>query len=117
MTGSSIMSAIHHMRIAQEFMDDFVRSHEMHTRGSVKFGEYSRKIGWILSDMATYPHFRDEVRDAIKVEMKSDPFMFMAIMEKIALLNPEQRDTLEQLAENILNGDEVHVQINKNETA
>jgi hypothetical protein len=112
MTGSSIMSAIHHLKIAQEFMDDFVRSHDRYARGTVKFGEYSRKIKWVLSDMATYPHFRQEVRDAIVSELKSDPFAFMSIMEKVALLNPEQRQMLEDVAEQVLAGHEMHV-INK----
>lgn len=112
MTGSSIMSAIHHLKIAREFMDDFVRSHDRYARGTVKFGEYSRKINWILNDMATYPHFRQEVRDAMIMELKSDPFAFMSIMEKVALLSPEQRQTLEEVAEQVLKGDEIHV-INK----
>lgn len=109
MTGSSIMSAIHHLKIAQEFMDDFVRGHEFYQRGTVKFGEYSRKIAWILNDMATYPHFRQEVRDAIKMELKSDPFTFMSIMEKVALLNPDQRQMLEDIADQVLAGDTIHV--------
>ena len=64
------MSAIHHLKIAREFMDDFVRSHDKYARGTVKFGEYSRKINWILNDMATYPHFRQEVRDAMIMEVE-----------------------------------------------
>lgn len=113
MTGSSIMSAIHHLKIAKEFMDDFVRSHEPHQRGTVKFVEYSRKINWILSDMATYPHFRQEVRDAMIIELKSDPFAFMSIMEKVALLNPDQRQTLEEVAEMVLKGEPIKVIINE----
>lgn len=113
MTGSSIMSAIHHLKIAKEFMDDFVRSHEPHQRGTVKFGEYSRKINWILSDMATYPHFRQEVRDAMIAELKSDPFAFMSIMEKVALLNPDQRQTLEEVAEMVLKGEPIKVITNE----
>jgi hypothetical protein len=113
MTGSSIMSAIHHLKIAKEFMDDFVRSHEPHQRGTVKFGEYSRKINWVLSDMATYPHFRQEVRDAMIAELKSDPFAFMSIMEKVALLNPDQRQTLEEVAEMVLKGEPIKVIINE----
>ena len=109
MTGSSIMSAIHHLKIAREFMDDFVRSHDRNARGTVKFYEYSRKINWILNDMATYPHFRQEVRDAIKMELASDPFAFMSIMEKVALLNPDQRQTLEEVAEMVLKGETVKV--------
>ena len=113
MTGSSIMSAIHHLKIAREFMDDFVRSHDKSARGTVKFGEYSRKINWILSDMATYPHFRQEVRDAIKIELASDPFAFMSIMEKAALLNPDQRQTLEDVIEMVLKGETIKVITNE----
>lgn len=113
MTGSSIMSAIHHLKIAREFMDDFVRSHDRFARGTVKFGEYSRKINWILSDMATYPHFRQDVRDAMNNELKSDPFAFMSIMEKAALLSPDQRQTLEEVIEMVLKGEPIKVVINE----
>lgn len=113
MTGSSIMSAIHHLKIAKEFMDDFVRSHDRFQRGTVKFGEYSRKINWILTDMVTYPHFRQEARDAMVGELKSDPFAFMSIMEKVALLNPDQRLMLEEIAEKVVKGETIKVVMNE----
>lgn len=48
-----------------------------------------------------------EVRDGIKNEIKSDVFAVPAILEKIALLNPDQRDLIESAIDAMLDGIEV----------
>lgn len=48
-----------------------------------------------------------EVRDGIKNEIKSDVFAVPAILEKIALLSPDQRDLIESAIDAMLNGIEV----------
>jgi len=107
---SSIVQAIQHVKIADEFMNDFIRSAPT-TRGAIIFGQYSRKLRWILSDIITYPHFDDEVRKGIKVEIESDAFSVGAIKDLIPLLNPEQREMIEDLIEDILKGKTIEVQI------
>jgi len=107
---SSVVQAIQHVKIADEFMNDFIRSAPT-TRGAIIFGQYSRKLRWILNDIITYPHFDDEVRKGIKVEIESDAFSVGAIKDLIPLLNPEQREMIEDLIENILKGKTIEVSI------
>lgn len=99
--GSSIISAIHHLRASKEYLEDFIRS-APNTRGAVIFKGYSNKIDWILRDVITYPHFGGGVREAIKIEILSDPLQYPAIVDRIALLTPEQRELLEEIVENLI---------------
>lgn len=98
---SSIISAIHHLRASREYLEDFIRS-APNTRGAVIFKGYRDKIDWILRDVITYPHFGAGVREAIKVEILSDPLQYPAIVDRIALLTPDQREELEQIVENLI---------------
>ena len=110
----SVMSAIHHMRTALEYMEDFVRESNQKgagSRGAAKFSEYAKKINWILTDMKTYPHFCQEVRDGFAIEMKSDVFAYVAVAEKCSLLDPNQREMLDELLDKILAGETIEVQI------
>lgn len=107
---SSIIQSIQHLKIANEFMQDFIRS-APGTRGEFIFKDYSRRINWILKDIITYPYFNKEVRDGIKKEIESDAFAVDAIFEKISLLNPDQRIIMEELIEIVLTGKEIDVQI------
>jgi hypothetical protein len=107
---SSIVQSIQHIKISEEFMQDFIRS-APNTRGAVIFKDYSRRLQWILRDIITYPYFDDDVRQGIKVEIQSDAFAVPAIVGKIALLNPEQREMMEDLVDDILKGKTIHVDI------
>lgn len=110
----SVMSAIHHLRAAIEYMDDFVReSNRKHggSRGAAKFSEYSKKMKWVLMDMRTYPHFCDEVREGFRKEMQSDVFAYVSIAEKCSLLEPEQREMLDDVLDRILAGETIEVQL------
>lgn len=106
----SVIQSIHHLKLADEFMNDFVRS-APNTRGAVLFQNYSRKIKWILMDIITYPLFDDEVRKGIRAEIESDAFSIPAIVEKVSLLNPEQREMLEGLIEDIIAGKTIEISI------
>lgn len=105
---SSIMMAVHHLKISNEYIKDFQREHP-NTRGGTKFGEYGRKVDWIIRDIITYPHFRDEVREAIKGELLSEPFSYESIVEKASLLNPQQREVLEDVIDMVLRGETIKV--------
>jgi len=113
---SSIVQSIQHLKLADEFMNDFIRQAPM-SRGGLIFLNYSRKIRWILTDIITYPHFNDEVRAGVKVEIESDAFSVQAIHDKIPLLNPEQREMLEELLEDMLAGKTITISIKTNEGA
>lgn len=109
MKGSSAITMIHHLRMANEYCEDFIREHP-NTRGAFKFIDYSRRFQWILKDIITYPHFRDEVRDGIKAEMQSDPFSYQSLVEKFALLGPQHRESLEDVVDMLLNNESIKVE-------
>lgn len=102
MQGSNIISAIHHLKLSKEFMQDFSREHPG-SKGAKLFEGYTKKIDWILQDVLTTPGLSG-VKDAIRVEINSDAFSFPVITEKIALLNPGQRGAIEEVIENLLSG-------------
>ena len=107
---SNIVQAIQHLKLANEFMQDFIRD-APNTRGAFIFKGYSNKVKWIFTDIITYPHFDAEVRKGIKYEIESDAFSVPAITERVALLNPDQRQMLEDMIEDILAGKTVEVSI------
>jgi len=112
---SSIVQSIQHLKLADEFMNDFIRQ-APNTRGAYIFNSYSKKVRWILNDIITYPHFDDEVRKGVRTEVKSDAFSVPAIFEKIPLLNPEQRQMLEDLIDDVLAGKTIHIDIKNHNT-
>jgi hypothetical protein len=113
---SSLVQSIQHLKLADEFMKDFVRQ-APNTRGAFMFSGYSQKVNWILKDIVTYPHFGDDVRKGIKAEVESDAFGVYAIFEKIPLLNPEQRNIIESLIEDALSGKTLKVIIKEDDGA
>jgi hypothetical protein len=107
---SSIIQALRHLKQSNEFMQDFIRQAPS-TKGADIFGKYSRKLRWILRDILTFPYFTDEVRAGIKAEIESDCFAVEAIHDKIPLLNPEQREMLEELVSDMLDGKTIEIKI------
>lgn len=109
-TRSSIVSALQNLKMADEYMNDFIRQ-SPGTRGAEIFRGYSKRINWILNDVITYPHFNDEVREGIKRELSGDVFSVPAIMEKIPLLNPDQRNLMEEIIDDLLKGKTIEINI------
>lgn len=105
---SNIILSIQSLRMAEEFMQDFIREFP-NSRGAHIFKGYSKRINWILTDIVTYPFFGDEVRDGMRKEMSSDVLTVSAIYEKIPLLNPEQRDALESVIDSVLAGETIEI--------
>jgi len=103
MKGSNIVSAVHHLKLAQEHFEDFIREHA-DSKGAKLFRSYSHKIKWIHTDLTTHPFLPEEVREGIKQEVNSDVLAIPAINEKIALLNPTQREAIETAIDQILEG-------------
>jgi len=106
--GANIINAIQNMKMAQEQFLDYTRQYP-HSAGSRLFKKYSDKIDWIFSDIITHTFLTKEVREGIKTEIKSDVFAVPAIIEKIALLTPDQREMIEDTLDAILNGEEVKI--------
>lgn len=109
---SNFITSIHHLRICAEYMDDIVRQ-APGSRAAVLFEGYSKKIKWILRDISTYPYFNDEIRDGIKTEIASDPLTYRAIMERISLLAPAQRDLLELVIDDLIDGKQIKIEIDE----
>lgn len=109
---SNFITSIHHLRICSEYMDDIVRQ-TPGSRAAALFEGYSKKLKWILRDIYTHPHFTDPIRDGIKREIDSDPLTYRAIMERISLLAPAQRDMLEFVIDDMLNGKQIKIEVNE----
>lgn len=108
MKGSNIISAIHHLRMAEEHYADFVREFP-NSMGARLFKSYITKIKWIYNDIIVHPHISKEIRDGIKTEINSDIFAVPAINDKIALLNPSQREIIEDTIDAMLSGEDVKI--------
>lgn len=93
-------------------MDDIVRQYPG-SRAAALFEGYSKKIKWILRDILTYPYFNEEIRDGIKKEIESDPLTYRAIMERVSLLTPDQRNLLEFVIEDLINGKQIKIQVDE----
>lgn len=109
---SNFITSIHHLRICAEYMDDIVRQYPG-SRAAVLFEGYSKKIKWILRDILTYTYFNEEIRDGIKKEVESDPLTYRAIMERVSLLTPDQRNLLEFVVEDLINGKQIKIQVDE----
>jgi len=105
---ANIISAIQNLIMAKEQFEDFCRQFP-ETKGEKLFKTYSNKISWIFKDIVTHPFLTEEVRAGIKKEINSDVFAVPAILEKVALLTPEQRDMIEATLDAMINGEEVKI--------
>jgi len=106
--GANIINAIQNLKMAQEQFEDFCRQYP-NSQGSRLFKKYSDKVAWIFSDLVSNPFLTEEVRIGIKNEISSDVFAVPAIIEKVALLTPDQRDLIESTLDAILSGEEVKI--------
>ena len=105
---ANIISAIQNLKMAQEQFQDFCRQFP-ETKGEKLFKVYVGKINWIFKDIVTHPFLNDEVRFGIRKEIESDVFAVPAILEKVALLTPEQREIIESTLDAMINGEEVKI--------
>lgn len=106
--GSNIISSVHSMRQAKEHFASFQREHP-NTKGAMLFGGYEKRLDWIFKDLVTHPLLTDEIRQGVRQEWESDVFSVPAINEKVALLNPEQREAIEEIIDSMLSGEEIVV--------
>ena len=115
MKGSSnIVSSVHNIRQALEHFESFQREYP-ETKGARLFKGYGSRLEWIVKDLITHPLLTEEVRQGVKEEWESDVFSVPAINEKVALLNPQNRETIEQIVDAMLNGEEITFESKKEE--
>jgi len=108
-SSGTFVEVIHHLKIAKEFLESFIRE-KPGTVGERMARQYVAKINWIYNDLITFPNFPDIVRQGIREEWESDPFLSMAITEKLAILNPAQRTAIENIIDEVLKGQEIIVE-------
>lgn len=113
-SSGTFVEIIHHLKIAKEFLESFIRE-KPGTVGERMAKQYVAKINWMYNDLITFPNFPDIVRQGIRDEWESDPFLSMAINEKLAILNPAQRTAIENIIDEVLKGQEIIVESKKPE--
>lgn len=107
--GSNIITSIHHIRIAHYHLKDFIRSNQG-SKGAKLFEGYCSRLEWIYKDLLTHPFLSDLVRAGVKREWNSDCYATDAIKEKVALLEPTQREVLENLIDALLKGEQIQIE-------
>lgn len=114
MKKSSVSASLHHLKLASEYYQDFIRDN----RGSIGakiFKVYDGKINWILNDMKSNPLFPDEIRDGLRKDLNSDLLVIPSIAEKIHFLTPELRELAEQMIDIMLSGESFEIEYRKDE--
>jgi len=106
--GANIIGAIQNLRMAKDQFEDFIRQYP-DSAGSKLFKRYIDKISWIFVDIVSIPSITEEVRTGIRKEIVSDVFAVPAILEKVALLSPEQREMIEDTIDAMLAGEEIKI--------
>lgn len=108
---ASIVSAVHHLRVAKEFFDDFVREHPAST-GARLFKMYSDKLEFIKRDIICQPAFKNspDITEGIKREWESDVLGIVELYHKISFVHPEAREALEEVIGHIINGESLKVE-------
>ena len=74
-SGADFVQALRHLVTAQEYFESIMRDHPTAPMRTL-IKNWNAKIRWILFDMKTSPVFDHGIVDAIKEELKSDPFVF-----------------------------------------
>ena len=105
---ANIIGAIQNLKMAQEQFLDFCRQFP-NSQGEKLFKTYVSKIDWVFKYIITHPFLTNEVRVGIKKEIESDVFAVPAILEKIALLKPEQREIIEDVIDAYISGETIKI--------
>lgn len=111
---STIIQGIHYLKIALECFEDFKRQYPK-GMGVKMVNNYSSKINWILNDLLTCNTLPERIRTDIRNEINSDVLAIPAIMDKIQMLKPDARESIEDLLDTLISGAELKVEtINDN---
>jgi hypothetical protein len=108
---SDFLAGFQHLHRGYDHWQSFIRERP----GGVAerlFGNYCRKIEWIAKDLITCPLFPSIVREGLKTEWNSDAFMVDAIIEKVMVLTPGQREVIETVLDRIIAGEHTVVEVN-----
>lgn len=105
----ALVNALIHLKVADEYFISFANDNPG-TKGAELFKTYSARIHWIHNDLITNPRLPEQVREGIKREVNGDVLVIPVLVEKIALLSEENRQSLETLVEGLLSGEKIMVE-------
>lgn len=106
---TALANGLMHLRIAQMYFQSFAMEYPG-TNGARIFGNYNRKIDWMIKDLQLSPALPESVRNGIKEDMNSDVLVIPALIEKVALLTEENRLSIETLIEGLIAGEKIIVE-------
>lgn len=107
---TNIISGVHEMKKAFDNFQNFQIEHPG-TKGAYLFSTLNKRIEWCYKQLLTHTLLPQTVRDGVRAEWESDCWTTDAITEKVALLNPAQRESLELLIESLLKGEKIEAVI------
>jgi len=102
MNSTSLVAFLHNVKKAKEFGEDFNRALK---KPILK--NYINRLDYILNDFKSSILFPDDVRSAVRDEIESDVLVVDAIVDRIRLLNPPQREVIELIMDKIIAGEEI----------
>jgi hypothetical protein len=108
---SDFLAGFQHLHRAYDHWQSFIRERPG-TLAERLFGNYCRKLEWIAKDLIICPNFPLIVRDGLKEEWNSDAFTVDAIIEKVMILTPGQREVIETVLDRIIAGEHTVVEVN-----
>lgn len=107
MSDSTIISGLQHTQRAIEHWEVFAGTCQ--GRGRELILGYVKKLKWIQSDLRSTPAFPQEVRDALREEIKADVFEIDDIYDKIPLIPADQRQMVLEVINLILSGEKIKI--------
>jgi hypothetical protein len=110
MSNANIINGITKLKQAKDLLEDAMRTAGKESVGAKLIGNVVNRIEGAKNVFVTSIWFPDVVREGIRKEWASDSFTVDAITEKIALLSPKQRDTIEAVLDKILAGELLQVE-------
>lgn len=110
MAGTRVIQAVNNLKIARDLFQDLLRERPNSNAAPI-CKTYVNRIEWIFKDLVTNPNFDADHVEGIKAELNCDAFTIPAIMEKIAALRPDQRESVEMLIDCILKGESIEVSL------
>jgi len=107
---SSLYFAFHSLKIAKEYFTDISREHPNVSAGRISKMCVS-KIDWIFNNIYTNAALPKQIIEELRSQLESDSLAIPEIMLKIVMLTGEQREALEFVINQLLDGQSLKVEI------
>ena len=109
----SLTAAVYHLYYANEYLRDFRRDQEaaVNPLDKHKANQWVLKCEYLLNNI--YDAMTPESKELYKKEiLAGDPIFYGDITEKLQRMSPQQRDFIDLICINVLNGEKIEVQDN-----